>query len=294
MAVATTPPPSNSFVLLSLFNAIENEDIQTLKSLLSDNPEILDLAAKNWPQNPLILAWKLRKFLVIKEIGIWKPEFAVEKMQEGFTILHLACIKGDVDMVRALVRLDSQLCLLKDDCHSMTLLQLVVKHDHGDVKREILLSCPYSIEKLTSRKETVFHLATIKHQSDAFEVVKLLLPESNRETGGHGFMIQVNSNNKKGETALDLYYQIPDHGLATLEIGHLLREAGGREGNLTLTNLMLKLLSLNFYDFEKWLKMKLNSNVLSPSKKNLPYLKQLSGVQTVGIASTNTAAASNN
>ncbi|KAK4839686.1 hypothetical protein QYF36_024010 [Acer negundo] len=249
-------------------------------------------------------------------------------------------------------------------------------------------------------------------------------------------MIQVNAKNNKGETALDLYYQIPDRGLATPEIGHLLREAGGREGNMweqkqsfpnmsdkndllvvlaifiglaftitcslptffpkehfvasrevfqykdvalhilplvfyimsiitvvfatsmgfllvllrsfpcgslllltghatsivyalytyyivpkfsiriathyissfylmwilavglffclffcrALTNLVWKFLSLIFYDFAKWLKMKLDSNVLSPSKKKLPYLKQLSGVQMVGIASTTTAA----
>ncbi|KAI9159942.1 hypothetical protein LWI28_003563 [Acer negundo] len=125
----------------------------------------------------------------------------------------------------------------------------------------------------------------------------------------------VNAKNNKGETALDLYYQIPDRGLATPEIGHLLREAGGREGNMweqkqsfpnmsdkndllvvlaifigALTNLVWKFLSLIFYDFAKWLKMKLDSNVLSPSKKKLPYLKQLSGVQMVGIASTTTAA----
>ncbi|KAK1577045.1 hypothetical protein Q3G72_018615 [Acer saccharum] len=242
MAAATTPPPSNSSVLSSLSDAIENEDIQTLKSLLSNNPEILDLVAKNWPKNPLILAWKLRKFLVIAEIGTWKQEFAVEKMQDGFTILHLSCIRGDVEM-------------------------MAVKHGHGDVIREILLSSPESIEKLTSQKETVFHLAADKHQSDAFEVlldeamklnkqqllrqtvrhgntalhiavsnqlirvVKLLLPEPNRETGGRGFMIQVNAKNNKGETSFDLYYQIPDRGLATPEIGHLLREAGGREGN---------------------------------------------------------------
>ncbi|KAI9161536.1 hypothetical protein LWI28_018394 [Acer negundo] len=469
MAAATTTPPSNSSVLSSLSDAIENEEIQTLKSLLSNNPEILDLAAKNWPKNPLILAWKLRKFLVIAEIGIWKPEFAIEKKQDGFTILHSSCIRGDVEMVRALVRLDSQLCLLKDDCHSMTPLQMAVMHGRGDVIREILLSCPESIEKLTSQKETVFHLAANKHQSDAFEVlldeamrlnqqhllrqtdrhgntalhtavsnqlirvVKLLLHGPNQETGGRGCMIQVNAKNKKGETALDLYYQIPDCGLATPEIGHLLHEAGGREGNFgeqkqsfphprsnkndllvvlaifiglaftitcslptffpkahfvagrvvfqyndvahqdlplvfyimsiitvvfatsmgfllallrsfpcgnlllltgiatsiaymlqtyyivpkfsirigthhissfllmwilavglifcgVLTNLVWKYLYLIFYDFAKWLKMKPDANVLSPSKKKLPYLKQLSGVQMVRIASPTTAA----
>ncbi|KAI9160097.1 hypothetical protein LWI28_005065 [Acer negundo] len=191
MAAATTAPPSNSSVLSSLYDAIENEDIQTLKSLLSNNPEILDLAAKNWPKNPLILAWKLRKFLVIAEIGIWKPEFAVEKMQDGFTILHLACIRGDVEMVRALVRLDYQLCHLKDERHSMTPLQLAVKHGHGEVIREILLPCPESIEKLTSQKETVFHLASNKHQSDAFEVLldeamKLNQQQLLRQTDRHG------------------------------------------------------------------------------------------------------------
>ncbi|KAL5812563.1 hypothetical protein ACOSQ3_027513 [Xanthoceras sorbifolium] len=70
-------------------------------------------------------------------------------------------------------------------------------------------------------------LITVSNQ--LIRVVKLLLPQPNSETGGHGFMIQVNAKNKKGETALDLYHQIPDRAP---EIGHLLHEAGGREGYL--------------------------------------------------------------
>ncbi|KAL5812556.1 hypothetical protein ACOSQ3_027506 [Xanthoceras sorbifolium] len=263
MAARTTT--SNSSVLSSLYNAIENEDIRTLKSLCSNNPEILNLATKNWPKNPLILACKLRKFGVIAEIGMWKPEFAIEKIQDGYSILHLACIRGDVEMVRALVRLSSQLCFLKDEYYSMIPLHMAIKYGHGDVIRELLLSCPESIEKLTTQKETVFHLAANKCQSDTFEVlldeamklnqqyllhqrdrqgntalhiavsnqlvrvVKLLLPELNSETGGHGFIIRVNAKNKKGEIALDLYNQIPNRAP---EIGHLLHVAGGREGYL--------------------------------------------------------------
>ncbi|KAL5744191.1 hypothetical protein ACOSQ2_027307 [Xanthoceras sorbifolium] len=421
MAARTTT--SNSSVLSSLYNAIENEDIRTLKSLCSNNPEILNLATKNWPKNPLILACKLRKFGVIAEIGMWKPEFAIEKIQDGYSILHLACIRGDVEMVRALVRLSSQLCFLKDEYYSMIPLHMAIKYGHGDVIRELLLSCPESIEKLTTQKETVFHLAANKCQSDTFEVlldeamklnqqyllhqrdrqgntalhiavsnqlvrvVKLLLPELNSETGGHGFIIRVNAKNKKGEIALDLYNQIPNRAP---EIGHLLHVAGGREGYLleqkqsfpNLRNakndllvvlaifigcfhhkhrlyrsavmlvslrmstasccgcnfhclcafyvlhyivpkffirigshyvssfylmwilavafiflgaqsiLVWKCLSMQSYDFAKWLKVKLVSNVVFPSKKRLAPFKRSFWVQMVGI--TSTTAASNN
>ncbi|KAH7557357.1 hypothetical protein JRO89_XS11G0130600 [Xanthoceras sorbifolium] len=245
---------------------------------------------------------------------------------------------------------------------------MAVKHGRVDVIRELLLSCPESIEKLTTQKETVFHLAANKCQSDAFEVlldeamklsqqhllhqrdrqgntalhiavsnqlvrvVKLLLTELNSETGGHGFIIQVNAKNKKGETALDLYNQIPNRAP---EIGHLLHVAGGREGYLlqqkqSFPNLRkceerplggflvvllcsfpcrcLLLLAavatfivyalFTYYIVPKFFirigshYMKLVSNVVFPSKKRLARFKRSFWVQMVGI--TSTTAASNN
>ncbi|KAK3221150.1 hypothetical protein Dsin_015120 [Dipteronia sinensis] len=169
-------------------------------------------------------------------------------------------------MVMALVGLDSQLCFVKDE-QSMFPLQTAVIHGHGDVIRELIFTCPESLQMLTSQKETVFHLAAKNYHCDAFEVLfeeakKLnqehLLDEQDDEgntilhiavynqllpivikichTSTDNFKTQINAVNKKGKTAMDLYYGIPDRGLATRQIGHILQIAGGREALQPLPN----------------------------------------------------------
>ncbi|KAK3217643.1 hypothetical protein Dsin_011613 [Dipteronia sinensis] len=149
------------------------EDAQTLmKALLLTNLEILDIGADNLPENPLILACKRRQLSVLEEIGRTKPEFyGQEDLKDGCTtFLRLACVKGDVEMVRTLVGLDSQLCLWEDK-FSMIPLQTAVLHGHSVVIRELVFACPESLEKMTFLNETVFHLAAKNYQSDAFQVL---------------------------------------------------------------------------------------------------------------------------
>ncbi|TXG70576.1 hypothetical protein EZV62_005511 [Acer yangbiense] len=114
----------------------------------------------------------LSNFHFIEEILRRRTEFTAERdLKNGSTLLHLACIRGDVEMVMALVGLDSQLCFVKDKM-SMFPLQTAVIHGHGDVTRELIFTCPESLQMLTSQKETVFHLAAKNYQCDiAFEVL---------------------------------------------------------------------------------------------------------------------------
>ncbi|KAK4839268.1 hypothetical protein QYF36_020561 [Acer negundo] len=238
------------------------EDAQTLKALLSTNLEILDIGADNLPENPLILACKRRQLSVLEEIGRSKPEFyGQEDLKEGCTtFLRLACVKGDVEMVRTLVGLDSQLCLLEDKFSKIP-LQTAVLHGGLVVIRELVFACPDSLEKMTFLNETVFHLAAKNYQPDAFQVlleetkklnkqhlleeedhqgntvlhiavsnqliriVELLLRGPSSMSYTTGFASWVNAKNKQGHTAMDLYYQIPDLNLAVQGIGRILHEA---------------------------------------------------------------------
>ncbi|KAK0598844.1 hypothetical protein LWI29_038548 [Acer saccharum] len=156
-------------LLTSLLDAVRNDDVQRFKFLLSTHPEILDLAAKNWPEHPLIAVSKMRSFGVVEEIRIQKPEFArLKDDKDCHALLHWSCVRGDAEMVKVLVDLDSQLCCVCLTELSMIPLQTAVIHGRLDVIRELLRACPESLETLTSLKESALHLAAKFHQPEAF------------------------------------------------------------------------------------------------------------------------------
>ncbi|KAK1576135.1 hypothetical protein Q3G72_011203 [Acer saccharum] len=156
-------------LLTSLLDAVRNDDVQRFKFLLSTHPEILDLAAKNWPEHPLIAVSKMRSFSVVEEIRIQKPEFArLKDDKDCHALLHWSCVRGDAEMVKVLVDLDSQLCCVCLTELSMIPLQTAVIHGRLNVIRELLRACPESLETLTSLKESALHLAAKFHQPEAF------------------------------------------------------------------------------------------------------------------------------
>ncbi|KAK2653401.1 hypothetical protein Ddye_013257 [Dipteronia dyeriana] len=249
--------------LSSLSDAIKGDDIGSLKSILSTKPEILEVAAQIWPEDPFILAYKSKSLHVIKEIGTRKPEFARMKNQDGNTILHLACASGDDEMVRVLVRIDSKLCKVRNNL-SMTPLHTAVKHGQGDVVRELISACPKSLGILTSQLETAFHVAVKNNKCDA---LKVLLEEA--EKIGKKYLLKkkddqgdsvlhvavsnelvlilkmlvvyyprsrtrllelVNSPNKKGHTALDLC-NMSNSSVSADWIRPILIELGAIESN---------------------------------------------------------------
>ncbi|KAL5810786.1 hypothetical protein ACOSQ4_027354 [Xanthoceras sorbifolium] len=190
-------------VSLKLFNdAIIADDIEAGKSLILANAKILDHSAV-CSENFLILAWKLRRFRFIAEIGRIKPVLACEKIQESVeeltsqkqTVFHLAAENYHPDAFAILLegakKLSKEHLLDGEDCHG----------------------------------NTVLHIAVPNKQ---LRIVKMCLPDLSSTTG-HGFTIWVNAKNMKGETALDLYYKISDPDFETQHIGSILQEASRRE-----------------------------------------------------------------
>ncbi|KAI9161987.1 hypothetical protein LWI28_022635 [Acer negundo] len=249
-------------ILLSLSDAIKRDDIGSLESILSTKPEILELAAQIWPEDPFILAYNSKSLRVFMEIGRRKPEFIRTKKQDGDTILHLACATGDKEMVSVLVRIDSELCCVQNNL-SMTPLHTAVKHGQGDVVRELVSACPESLGIQTSQLETAFHVAVKNNKCYAFKVlleeaekldkedllkkeddqgdtvlhvavsnelvliVKMLLPSYRSSRTGR--LKLVNSMNKKGYTALDLCNMNPS--VSAARIRPILIEADAIESN---------------------------------------------------------------
>ncbi|KAK3221153.1 hypothetical protein Dsin_015123 [Dipteronia sinensis] len=238
---------------------------RTGKQIITGNGKPSDLAVQTSPESSLITAYDLVRFNLILVIGSIIPELACEKIQGGYTLLHLACILGDVDMVRALVGLGfDRLHYEKDHYFSMTPLHMAVVHGRLDVISVLLSACPDSIKQLTSELRTVFHLAVECFLPDVFAVlweeakkldkdyllyrvdckgnsllhcavfnnqlriVEMCLTDQ-RWITGHGFAMWVNTTNIEGDTAMDLYNKIPDPDSETHRIGCILYVASQRE-----------------------------------------------------------------
>ncbi|KAI9160828.1 hypothetical protein LWI28_011866 [Acer negundo] len=150
----------NSVVLLrSLLDAVRNDDDERLKFLLSTTPEILDLAVKNWPENPLIAACKLRSFRVVEEIRIRKPELARLKDDgDCCDLLHWSCVRGDVEMVKSLETLTS----LKESA-----LHLAAKNHQNDafafLLKEVKPDQIHLLYGLDSEGSSALEIATVNN-----------------------------------------------------------------------------------------------------------------------------------
>ncbi|KAK4837550.1 hypothetical protein QYF36_006383 [Acer negundo] len=230
-------------------------------TMIGTNGKPLNLAAQTWPDIALIIAYNLIRINIILVIGSIIPELSCEKIEGGYTVLHLACILGDYEMVRALVGLRfDRLHYQKDHKFSTTPLQMAVVHGHVDVILLLLSACPDSIEELTPEKLTVFHLAVECYLPEVFAVLWREAKKLNKDylldrvdclgnsllhcavlnnqlrivkmcltdlsSTGHDFAISwVNAKNIEGDTAMDLYHKIPDPDFETRQIGRILHEA---------------------------------------------------------------------
>uniref|UniRef100_M1D2W0 PGG domain-containing protein n=1 Tax=Solanum tuberosum TaxID=4113 RepID=M1D2W0_SOLTU len=134
-------------------------------------------------------------FRVITIIHL-RPEFARELNQDGFSPLHIASANGDIEIVKELLNVDSNLCLVKGKDRRIPLHYAIIK-GRGHVMKELLVASPDSAEEVTARGETCLHLAVKNHQFEAF---KLLL-ENLKEFDKNGLL---NKKDIQGNTVLHL------------------------------------------------------------------------------------------
>ncbi|KAK3217654.1 hypothetical protein Dsin_011624 [Dipteronia sinensis] len=118
---------------------------------------------------------------IAMEMGKRKPQLATIANEDGNTAMHLVSANGDVKMVEFLAELHPGSCLIENKSTMIPLHVAVVK-GHTVMIKKLISLCPESLEKVTSKQETVFHLALKNSQSDAFQV---LVEEAKKLNQGH-------------------------------------------------------------------------------------------------------------
>ncbi|KAK0596090.1 hypothetical protein LWI29_012721 [Acer saccharum] len=139
------------------------------------------LETGKWTVNPLHHACKHGNLHIAMEMGKRKPQLATIANEDGNIAMHLVSAIGDVKMVEFLEELHPGSCLVENKS-SMIPLQIAVVKGHSVVIKKLISLYPESLEKLTSKQETVFHLALKNSQSDAFQV---LVEEAKKLNQGH-------------------------------------------------------------------------------------------------------------
>ncbi|KAK9286394.1 hypothetical protein L1049_014790 [Liquidambar formosana] len=151
--------------------------------------------------------------------------------------MRMAAARGNIEIVREILTLGPDLCIVKDKGGRISLHYAAMKgKDH--VVEELLSQCPKAIEVLTARGETAFHLAVKNKQFEAFRVLVERL-----ENMDNRYWKLINAKNEEGNTILELaistnQHQVLDllHGKGDLLGLEQVNAAAELETNLLLEN----------------------------------------------------------
>lgn len=241
-----------------LQRAAEHGDIDELYARLARDPHILE-HIDNIPyvNTPLHVSACAGETLFAMEVATLRPSLACKLNHLGLSPMHLALQNGQVQTVRALITIDTDLIRVKGRGR-VTPLHYAAEIEVDDLLAEFLFACPSSIEDLTSRRETAVHVAvkngrhksvkvlfgwlmrvkmeeilnwkdeegnTVLHTATLTnqpQVIKLLIKHMN-----------VNAKNLEGLTALDIFHDLQErfqHN-STEDVGKILRRAKGKRAS---------------------------------------------------------------
>ncbi|KAH7557352.1 hypothetical protein JRO89_XS11G0130100 [Xanthoceras sorbifolium] len=183
---------TNTMSLTVVFQeAVKKDDIHQAMALLLKYPE-----TETWSDNPLHIACEHGSLRVAIEIGRRWPKLATTANQDGDIAMHLVSARGDGEMVEFLGKLNPGSCLVENK-YTMIPLHVAVVKGHSVVIRKLVSLCPESLKKVTSKQDTVFHLALKNSQSGVFQV---LVEETTKLNQGH----LLNNKDDEGNTVLHI------------------------------------------------------------------------------------------
>ncbi|KAI4305882.1 hypothetical protein L6164_029215 [Bauhinia variegata] len=187
--------------ILRLFDAARRGDVPELQQLLNIDPQILERVVSStiYTETPLHVAALADQTDFARALITRMPSLTMEKNQEGLIPLHIASARGHLNMVRELLRHDSnhEQCLVKGRGGRIPLHDAVIK-GRDSVIEDLISHFAESLTEVTERGETVLHLAAMNYQSRALEV---LIERMKRL---ENFSAIFNAKDKGGNTFWDL------------------------------------------------------------------------------------------
>ncbi|KAK8635794.1 hypothetical protein V6N13_004512 [Hibiscus sabdariffa] len=159
-----------------LFEAARVGDVSVFRSLLDEDPFLLDRVTLNSVYNPLHVSVLAGQVEISKEIVSRKPGFTRELNENGFSPMHVASANGHVEIIRELMRVGFDVCLLKGKDGKVP-LHFAASKGRIDAVKELVRACPESLKQVAAHGETALHLAVKNHQVDT---ARLLIEEMKR------------------------------------------------------------------------------------------------------------------
>ncbi|KAL0721944.1 hypothetical protein Bca4012_036543 [Brassica carinata] len=185
----TSPNPT---VYERLDKAAEDGDIKKLYQLISEDPNVLRHSDQvSFCETPLHIAARNGQTHFAMELMTLKPSLALKLNTSGLSPMHIALGMESDDimsvsnpmhtrMVRGFIAIDSSLARIKGKGR-ITPLHYVTQIGNAELMSELLFACPYSVEDLTIKCETVMHIAVKRHHFEAFKVLLGWIKRLNKE-----------------------------------------------------------------------------------------------------------------
>ncbi|KAJ0105527.1 hypothetical protein Patl1_18363 [Pistacia atlantica] len=158
-----------------LMNCAEHGDVETLYSILGEDPYVLErLDQIPIVDTPIHRAASSGNTHLALEIASLKPSLAWKLNHLGFSPLHLALEHGNDQLVRGFIKTESELVRVKAK-ERITPLHYVAQTNNADLLAEFLTVCPSSIHDVTIRYilnftdedgNTALHIATSTNQPE--------------------------------------------------------------------------------------------------------------------------------
>uniref|UniRef100_A0A7N2KL98 PGG domain-containing protein n=1 Tax=Quercus lobata TaxID=97700 RepID=A0A7N2KL98_QUELO len=226
---------------IDAFYKLIQEDVKLLEAI--DELPFVD--------TPLHTAASVGNVPFAMEMMRLKPSLASKPNPDGFSPLHLALLREQIEMVRRLVQVDGDLVRVKAKEGSTLLHYAVTTDDHLDQLVEFLSVCPHSIEEVTIRNETALHIALKYDKLEAFKLLVGWLRKNRSKNSmfwerkvlnwkdgegntavdhllASGCDVDVNVKNLEGKTARDIFHEQTQ---VDKQIEPLLRRAGAKKAS---------------------------------------------------------------